>query len=449
MRRILVLILAIIGIGAKAQTPTNVRGDYNYTGNVYFNKLYLPSTATTDPSPRDGGIRYNATIGNIELLKSGVWGLPPSTNLYNTSGRLTGDRKVSGYFSNTSRYSMVFDTLSNFEVHAYGAFGAYDPTYHGMRIIMNSSAGVMGFDWQNAAGRGALNVSPGAASMSAQTGTTDNRLSLGIDGDKLLMTNPTTSGTNLLFRIDRVGGAVTLYGYPNTTGQFLTTDATGKIALATPSGVTADNAGSGTNISTDGLGINHIDLGGIVSKNTSFDIADGHYFNVAYSPIPELTNYEIPSLNMGLNVFSMGSNVYSGASFLRANGINFNGTQGVVSASTYGNPEAPRQNNFVLDSTGIKLDIYRDNIPTPTTTFKVDTVGIGYYKTAIGINTTSTTAALDINGSVGFDQLRLRVPYTPTSTSDANGNVGSLSWDENFFYIKTAAGWKRTALTTF
>jgi len=411
----------------------------------------LPYTTSTDAMiDRDGALRYNPVTGTVQLWKNPNWSdVGISTNIYNTSSNLTGDRVVSGFASPTVRRSLTFNELSNFEVRAYGSFGAYDPAYTGMRIIMNSSAGVMLFDWQNAAGRGALSVSPGAASMSAQTGITDNRLSLGIDGDKLLMTNPTTSGTNLLLRVDRAGGAVTLYGYPNTTGQFLTTDATGKIALATPTGVTADNAGSGTSISTDGLGTSHVDLGGIVSKNTSFDVINGHTFNVSYSPIPELTNYELPYLNMGQNVFSMGSNVYSGASFLRANGINCNGTQGVVMASTYGNTEAPRQNNFVLDSTGVKLDIYRDNNPVPTATFKVDTLGTGYFKNAIGINTVSATAGIDINGSAGYNQLRLRTSYTPTSSGDANGTVGALSWDDDYFYIKTASGWKRIALSTF
>lgn len=66
----------------------------------------------------------------------------------------------------------------------------------------------------------------------------------------------------------------------------------------------------------------------------------------------------------------------------------------------------------------------------------------------VGINTTPT-AMLDVNGATGFDQLRLRQAFTPTSTADASGNVGDVSWDDNFIYIKTSTGWKRSALTTF
>lgn len=59
------------------------------------------------------------------------------------------------------------------------------------------------------------------------------------------------------------------------------------------------------------------------------------------------------------------------------------------------------------------------------------------------------TAVMDIEGDKGFNQLRLRKSYTPTSSNDPNGNTGDVSWDENYLYIKTTAGWKRTALSDF
>lgn len=67
----------------------------------------------------------------------------------------------------------------------------------------------------------------------------------------------------------------------------------------------------------------------------------------------------------------------------------------------------------------------------------------------IGVRTNAPTDLIDINGANGYSQLRLRTAYTPTGTADANGNTGDLSWDDNYIYIKTAAGWKRSALSTF
>ena len=67
----------------------------------------------------------------------------------------------------------------------------------------------------------------------------------------------------------------------------------------------------------------------------------------------------------------------------------------------------------------------------------------------IGIGTASPTAKLDVNGSTGYNQIRMRTSYTPTGTNDANGNVGDIAWDDNYIYVKTSAGWKRAALSTW
>lgn len=67
----------------------------------------------------------------------------------------------------------------------------------------------------------------------------------------------------------------------------------------------------------------------------------------------------------------------------------------------------------------------------------------------IGAGTNSPTSKVDILSTAGYSQLRLRTPYTPTGTADALGSTGDTAWDDNYFYIKTSAGWKRTALSTF
>ncbi len=67
----------------------------------------------------------------------------------------------------------------------------------------------------------------------------------------------------------------------------------------------------------------------------------------------------------------------------------------------------------------------------------------------VGIGTSSPTAKLDVDASSGYNQLRMRTSYTPTGTADSNGNVGDIAWDNSYIYIKTTAGWKRTALEAF
>lgn len=69
-------------------------------------------------------------------------------------------------------------------------------------------------------------------------------------------------------------------------------------------------------------------------------------------------------------------------------------------------------------------------------------------KTGIGING-APTSKLDVAGDSGYSQLRLRTTYTPTSSTDTNGNTGDFSWDSNYIYVKTPSGWKRATLTAF
>jgi hypothetical protein len=87
--------------------------------------------------------------------------------------------------------------------------------------------------------------------------------------------------------------------------------------------------------------------------------------------------------------------------------------------------------------------------------FMITDPGVGYRALFIdtnhnmGISTTAPTARLDVNGATGYNQVRMRTSYTPTSTADANGNVGDMAWDASYVYVKTAAGWKRAALGTW
>jgi len=71
--------------------------------------------------------------------------------------------------------------------------------------------------------------------------------------------------------------------------------------------------------------------------------------------------------------------------------------------------------------------------------------GSGTTRGNIGINNGSPTSKLDIIGT-GYNQLRLRNSYTPSSSGDTNGSVGDIAWDNNYLYIKTSTGWGRTSL---
>jgi hypothetical protein len=67
----------------------------------------------------------------------------------------------------------------------------------------------------------------------------------------------------------------------------------------------------------------------------------------------------------------------------------------------------------------------------------------------VGIGTSSPTAKLDVHGSTGYNQIRMRISYTPTGPLDGNGNLGDVAWDNNYIYVKTNVGWRRAALSTW
>ena len=49
-----------------------------------------------------------------------------------------------------------------------------------------------------------------------------------------------------------------------------------------------------------------------------------------------------------------------------------------------------------------------------------------------------------------FKPFALTIPeYTPKSSNDINGNIGNITRDNDFFYIKTNNKWKRIKLEDF
>ena len=68
---------------------------------------------------------------------------------------------------------------------------------------------------------------------------------------------------------------------------------------------------------------------------------------------------------------------------------------------------------------------------------------IDYSTGNVGIGTSSPSSTLHVKSLLGYGQLRLETPYTPTSGSDSNGQIGDFAWDDDYLYLKTSNGWKR------
>jgi hypothetical protein len=71
--------------------------------------------------------------------------------------------------------------------------------------------------------------------------------------------------------------------------------------------------------------------------------------------------------------------------------------------------------------------------------------------------TTSSQMAFLVEDSNGTDLFKVTsdgrvgipISVTPTGTSDPQGNQGDISYDDDYFYVKTSAGWKRAALSAW
>jgi len=62
-----------------------------------------------------------------------------------------------------------------------------------------------------------------------------------------------------------------------------------------------------------------------------------------------------------------------------------------------------------------------------------------------GFGTLTPTDMLHVNGVTGSTQFRLEQSYTPTGSGDTAGNIGSVAWDDDYWYQKTNTGWGRIA----
>jgi len=94
----------------------------------------------------------------------------------------------------------------------------------------------------------------------------------------------------------------------------------------------------------------------------------------------------------------------------------------------------------------IRFYVGQSNGADPTNTPDIHIQGSGTTRGNVGINTKIPTSKLDINGDNGYNQLRVRTTYTPTTSGDTNGGIGDICWDDDYFYVKTNNGWGRTSL---
>jgi hypothetical protein len=183
------------------------------------------------------------------------------------------------------------------------------------------------------------------------------------------------------------------------------------------------------------IGVNKEDLGNIPANSLVIGgvspLAYTTLADIDYNPVFVIQGNGATTINGGYNGISKGGS--------QGNGTNspcgpfaINGARGTGTGST----------GDIVFSTG-------DTQSSGTTIHAMTNRWWLKGSTGYLSNTSTPTSLLDITGTNGYSQLGLRTTYTPTSSTDTNGNKGDFSWDDSYFYIKTSTGWKRAALTTF
>ena len=208
------------------------------------------------------------------------------------------------------------------------------------------------------------------------------------------------------------------------------------------SGTTRGNVGINTDIPTEKL---HIEGGNINITNTSANL-----FSSLSVTTPSdnrltlsgntllLTEYTVQSPTVG--GFSLGIRGISEPSFTQYGKVG----DGYLYSSVDNNGINIISQRTSPQTTDDYIRFYAGDDATSTSHLHIQ--GSGSTRGNIGINNESPTSKLDISGTTGYQQLRLRNSYTPTTSGDTNGEVGDISWDDNYIYVKTNSGWGRSSL---
>lgn len=353
----------------------------------------------------------------------------------------------------------------------------YTPTKYQSRLVINAcTAGQGGPELYYYTGSVWLQINEG------QTYTAGSGIS--IAGDQISASD--TSPTNEIQTLSIVGSNLSI-----SSGNTVSLPATGLTSLNGLTGGTqtfsTGTSGTDFGISSSGTAHTFNFPSASASNRGLLTSADWSVFNAKIGgsgssgrvgiwngPASQTSSADLTFISNNLNITgdgTFGLNISSGGLTINRSTISFfdiNNTQGGATSWRVGSDNSNLTDAFTIArKTGGFL--YALNISnTGNVGMGVNTGSIGGRVHIKGSTTDNTATALlvqnsaggsilntrndgktTLTGSTGYNQLNLATTYTPTGTADALGNTGDTAWDANYFYIKTAAGWKRAALSTF
>ncbi len=467
------------------QITTGAADGYVLTSDTAGNATWqAPSGGSDNDWTVSGNDLYSTPTGNV-----GIGTTTPSTKLDVNGKTKTAQLQITT--GATDGYVLTSDAAGNatWQVSAGGA-GAdsinqlADAIYDGSSLFLGAGAGVNDDGTTNkntAVGKNALYKNTTGSGNTANgynalfNNTTGN--SNTANGYNALLNNTTGSlntanGLNALFS-NTTGSSNTANGssvlYTNSTGSFntgtgnnaLRKNTTGDYNTANGHQALYSNTSGNNNTANGSYALlnnttgnyNLANGGSALSYNTTGNYNTANGYKALYNNTTGINN-TANGANALISNTTGSNNVGLGYS---ANKLNQQGSRNTIIGSEAGQGTALHNksgNVFLGYKAGYyetgdnKLYIQNDSSSSPLIWGDFAN-NLAAVHGKLGISTKSPTSKIDIDGSNGFDQLRMRASYTPTSSSDTNGEVGDTAWDDNYFYIKTNAGWKRTALSTF
>lgn len=412
--------VSITGAGINAVTGTypNFTVTATEVDGSATNELQTVSTGTNTLTLSDGG-------GTVTVDTD-------PTNDLTTSSTAGGD--LSGTFSNLQ---IVADAVGQTEIAA-GAVGSSElasttvtaGTYTNATVTFDAdgratsaSSGNDGFNDVFQVSGGNLEITDGGGTLTVPVSTIAADQSTTNELQTLSFTSPNLSISS--------GNSVDLTGVPGTVSTNSTLTGTG--SSGSPLGIAQQGATTGQVIKWSGtawlpedeseIGTGTDPMWGTDSRVISTPLNTVKVY-MGEDPDGSITGYSDPFGVFVVEVAGSADDDYSKMRFAMQEGSIsasiFNPTTDALVGSTILTPLSVNQNSAISLNTSV-----------------------GSGDVIIGAASVSNQRA------TVSSRLRLQLSYTPTGTADTNGFVGDVVWDDDYWYVKTSAGWKRAALSTF
>lgn len=472
---ILILIFGSCAISANAQS---VQGKRPTTFDV-LPELKLTTELYTQDSVTHKSYKFtladlknyldslDSNIGDVQIGN----GLHKENDSAKLGGILTKNTKISGNgkslsFSNNNRFFINQSSLTDEQLDSLIGQNkaktvissrADNDSSHG--IVIEGTAQAEG---QNTAGMYLAGTNVGNAMLSGGVVLHGTNAGIGINtiGAKVLgqnakgfgiwMEGNTADTTNtysdiLVYPINKKLKIVNL-NTDNTATQILAKNAVGNSVWRDVSSLGSLSVVTSNGISGNGTSGNPIKLGGTLTGGSTITGNGGYlYFSLYNGGFSIYT--EDTSLNQRTTINNQSSDgadilCIKGDSIYHQSNISVRPDYTIISSGTQASYDSSSSitvgyNQLSLHSTN-QVNLYS---------------GTGTYYLALPSVDNSMTKLLGVTDS-GRIQIINRSSlgpyfYTPSSSSDSNGDVGDVAYDNTYWYVKSYAGWKRVALSTW